>query len=57
MTASAMPAEITLRQFLRGLEVSIVPEDDALTADTLRLMIRDYRDHARRLLAEMQTDA
>lgn len=45
---------ITLRQFLLGLSTHRAPEDAALSANTLRLMIADFRAHARRLHAELQ---
>lgn len=46
---------VTLRQFLLGLANHTAPEDEVLSANTLRLMIRDFRDHARRFRAEINT--
>ena len=43
---------LTLSQFLGGLATHFAPEDEALSAATLRMMIADFRAHARRLLRE-----
>lgn len=48
-----MTAEtITLSDFLRGLAQSRAADDEDLSAGTLRSMLRDYRAHAQRLLAD-----
>lgn len=50
-TSNDLP-EISLQQFLLGLACDPSSDDEVLTAPTLRAILRDYRDHARRLLGE-----
>ena len=46
--------EISLQAFLTGVAKDYACDDEELSVKTLRLILRDYRDHARRLLG---TDA
>jgi hypothetical protein len=48
---------LTLRQFLSALSVHHAPEDRTLSSVTVRMMMADIREHARRLHAELQDDA
>lgn len=45
--------QITLRQFLKHLSEETVCDDGTLSASTLRMVLEDWRDHARRLHAEL----
>jgi len=45
---------LTLQQFISCAATDTVCEDEVLSDHTLRMVLRDYRDHARRLLG---TDA
>ena len=44
--------KITREQFLRGLALCRACDEPALSEESLRAILRDYRDHARRLLGE-----
>ncbi len=44
---------ITLRQFLKHLAEETLCDNKALSADTLRLVLQDWRDHAKRLHVEI----
>ena len=46
--------EISLAEFLRALACDPSSDDEALTALSLRAILRDSRDHARRLLGGCQ---
>lgn len=45
---------MTLRQFLHALATNPAPEDAALSGPTLRAILADIRDVAKRLHAELQ---
>ncbi len=43
---------LTLDQFIRAMAILPEADDEVLSAATLRMSLRDIRDHARRFLAD-----
>jgi hypothetical protein len=43
---------VTAAELLRGVALCSACDDERLSELTLRAILRDYRDHARRLLGE-----